>query len=102
MSSLVKLSLAGLVIFSIGTAPAEEKADMFVGARAFIRSLVSACTRQGSPCTEVITFVRSFPSSPKAPLGINGNFDLQHRNETFQYNRNGTRKEPTAGNWMAR
>jgi len=55
---IIKLAFLALVIYSIATAEPSQQFAMFQGAKAFVTSVQTACTRSSSPCTQALAFVR--------------------------------------------
>lgn len=75
MAWLIKWAFAALAVFAVYTAEPEQKDAMWNGAKAFGAAVVTACTRQASPCTNAITWARaqmdpasSQPSAPSGPV----------------------------------
>jgi hypothetical protein len=56
---LIKWAFVALSIFAIVTASDEQQGTMMAGARAFGGALLTACSREGSPCTTVIGVVKA-------------------------------------------
>lgn len=59
MPSLVKIGLLAATIYAVSTAPQPDRMAMYDGVRAFANSMVSACTREASPCRMVTSAIQS-------------------------------------------
>jgi hypothetical protein len=78
VASLIKWVFAALAVFAVYTAEPEQKEAMWNGAKAFGAAMVTACTREASPCTTAIAWTREqinpSPEKIAAPSGT-----LEHR-----------------------
>ena len=59
MFRLIKWAFVALSVFAIVTASDEQQAAMKAGAHAFGGALLTACSREGSPCTTAIGVLKA-------------------------------------------
>ena len=59
MLRLIKWAFVALSVFAIVTASDQQQAAMKAGAQAFGGALLTACSREGSPCTTAIGVAKS-------------------------------------------